>query len=252
MKREEIENKDQKLLKKFRTIIKNKEKKPAPKPFPFGLFFLFIALIISSILLLKQQPTSLFAKAPKISSPWPLVPVPEEQQASNPATMAIKDLPDAPKILVPLPKMVARKTVLKSSDSVLSNPVHEQNSPMEFYNQRMQEDIPSDIRIEEIISCSSVENRQYSRPKIKFSLGQDPTPTIWMKVASENPSATLTHLYYFNEQKYCEVPLAIRYHRMRTWSSITFRSPDHIGKWRVEVITDKGIKLDQVEFVVVK
>lgn len=252
MKKEEIENKDQELLKKFRTIIKNKEKKTAPKPRPFGLFFLFTALIISSILLLKQQPTSLFPKAPKTSSPAPLVPVSEEQQASNPATIAIKDLPDAPKIPVPLQKIVARETVLKSSDSVLNNPVHDQDSSLEFYNQRMQEDIPSDILIEEIISCSSVENRQYSRPKIKFSLEQDPAPTIWMKVASENPSVTLTHLYYFNEQKYCEVPLAIRHHRMRTWSSITFRSPDHIGKWRVEVITDKGIKLDQVEFVVVK
>ena len=149
-------------------------------------------------------------------------------------------------------KMVDRETVLKSSDSVLSNPILEQNSPAEFSNQRVQSDMPSGIRIEEIISCSSVSDKQYSRPKSKFSLAQDATPKVWMKVISENPSFTLTHVYYFNKRKYCEVPLAIRYHQMRTWSSVTLRSPDHIGKWRVEVIDDSGAKLDQIEFVVVK
>ena len=73
-----------------------------------------------------------------------------------------------------------------------------------------------------------------------------------MKVISENPPFTLTHVYYFNKRKYSEVPLAIRYHRMRTWSSVTLKSPDHIGKWRVEVIDDSGAKLDQIEFAVVK
>ena len=68
MKREEIENKDQELIKKFKTIIHNKEKKPAPKIFPFGLIFLFTALIIFSLLLLKQQSSRLFSKAPKTIS----------------------------------------------------------------------------------------------------------------------------------------------------------------------------------------
>lgn len=252
MKREEIENKDQELIKKFRTIIHNKEKKPAPKTFPFGLIFLFTALIISSMLLLKQQPASLFSKATKTSSRALLVPVSAEQPASNEATVGIKALPDAPKVLVPLQKMVARETGLKSSDSVLSNPVLEQNSLVEFSNQRLQGEIPLGIRIEEIISCSSVKNKQYSRSKIKFSLTQDASPKIWMKVVSENPPFTLTHVYYLNKRKYCEVPLSIRYNRMRTWSSVSLRSPDHIGKWRVEVIADNGAKLDQVEFTVVK
>jgi Protein of unknown function (DUF2914) len=97
-----------------------------------------------------------------------------------------------------------------------------------------------------------VKNKQYSRPIIKSSLAQAASPKIWMKVLSENPPFTLSHVYYFNERKYCEVPLAIRYNRMRTWSSVSLKSPDHIGKWRVEVIADNGAKLDQVEFTVVK
>lgn len=252
MKRKEIENKDQELIKKFRTIIHNKEKKPAPKSFPFGLIFLFTALIISSMLLLKQQPAILSSNVPKTSSRVQLAPVPAKQPASNVGTVEIKASSNTPKVLAPSQKMVDIETVLKSSDSVLSNPILEQNSPTEFSNQRVQGDMPSGIRIEEIISCSSVNDKQYSMPKSKFSLAQDATPKVWMKVISENPPFILTHVYYFNRRKYCEVPLAIRYHRMRTWSSVTLRSPDHIGKWRVEVIDDSGAKLDQIEFAVVK
>ena len=243
MKREEIENKDQELIKKFRTIIHNKGKRPASKNFPFGLIVLFTALIISSMLLLKQQPTILSSKVPKTSSRVQLAPVPAKQPVSNVSTLEIKASSQ---------KIVDRETVLKSYDSVLNNPILEQNSPVEFSSQRVQGDMPSGIRIEEIISCSSVNDKQYSRPKSKFSLGQDTTPKIWMRVISENPPFTLTHVYSFNGRKYCEVPLAIRYHQMRTWSSVTLRSPDHIGKWRVEVIDDSGAKLDQIEFAVVK
>jgi len=251
VKKKEIENKDKELIKKFRTIIHNK-KKPAPKSFPFGLIFLLTALIISSMLFLKQQSAILSAKVPNTSSQVQFAPVPAKQPVSNVGTVEIKASSNTPKVLAPSQKMVDRETVLKSSDSVLSNPILEQNAPAEFSNQRVQGDMPSGIRIEEIISCSSVNDKQYSRPKSKFSLAQDDTPKVWMKVIAENPPFTLTHVYYFNGRKYCEVPLAIRYHQMRTWSSVTLRSPDHIGKWRVEVIDDSGAKLDQIEFAVVK
>ncbi len=204
------------------------------------------------MLFLRPQQADLFSKASETSSRAQLVPVPAKQPASNAAAIETKITSDVPKAPAPLQKMVTQETILKESNSVLRNPVLEQNPPEESANQNVQGDMPSKIRIEEIISCSSVNNKQYSRPKIKFSLAQDNTPMIWMKVISENPPFTLTHVYYFNGQKYYEVPLAIRYHRMRTWSSVTLRSPDHIGKWHVDVITDNGEKLDQIEFMVVK
>jgi hypothetical protein len=256
MKKKEIENKDKELIKKFRTIIHNKEKnregKPTPKRFPFGLIFLLTILIISSLLFLTAQPPILFSKEPKTSSWGELVPVPEKQPASSTRTEEIAASSDMPKVPPPIQKVEDKETVPKSSDSVLSNPILEQSSPEEFSNQKVQGDMPSGIIVAEIISCSSVKNRQYSRPKIEFSLAQDTTPKIWMKVISENPPFTLTHVYYCNGRKYCEVPLAIRYHRMRTWSHVTLRRPEHIGKWRVEVMDDSGAKLDQIEFIVVK
>jgi len=133
-------------------IIHNKEKKPAPKSFFFGLIFLFTALIISSMLILKQQPVILSSKMFKTSSRVQLAPVPTKQPASNVGTVGIKASSNTSKVLAPSQKMVDRDTVLKSSDSVLSNPILEQNSPSEFPNQIVQGDMPSGIRIEEIIS----------------------------------------------------------------------------------------------------
>ncbi len=252
MKKEKIENRDQELIKKFRTIINNKEIKPAPKSFPLVFIFLFTALIISSILLLKQQPAILFSKVSKTSSLAQVVTIPAEQPVLNTDTVKMKVSPGTQKVLPPSQKMTDKEAVPKSSGSDLSTPVLGQNSPEEISNQRVQGDMPSGILIEEIISCSNVNNKQYNKPKIKFSLSQNATPIIWMKVISENPPLTLTHVYYCNGRKYCKVSLSIRYHRMRTWSSVTLRSPDHIGKWRVEVIDGSGTKLEQIEFIVVK
>lgn len=276
MKKEEIENKDQELIKKFRTIIQNKKKKPAPRRFPLLLIFMFTVLIISSMLLIKQRLIILSSEGSKtITRPDP-APVPAEQPAPvsteqsalvhaeepdqisaeqpglNAGTIEINTPTEAPEATAPFQKMVDKKTVLTSSDSVLINPVPEYNPSGEPFKQNVQKNKPSGIRIEEIISCSSVNNKQYGSPKIRFSLAQDATAKVWMNVVSQNPPFILTHVYYINEQKYCEVPLAIRYHRMRTWSSVTLKSADHIGRWRVEIITDSGVKLDQIKFTVVE
>lgn len=256
MKKEDIENRDIELIKKFRTIVQNKkeiEGKKTPKKFPFGLILLITILLISSLLFLKEKPLSLFSKEPEISSRGELVPVPGGQPVPEINTDQIKATPDTQTISPPTQKEVMDKeTVPKSSDSVLNDPVFKQNSSEKFSNQKVQVDMPSGIRIEKILSCSSVKNHQYSRPKIKFSITQDAAPKIWMKVISENPPFTLTHVYYCNGQKHCEVPLTIQHHRMRTWSTVTLRAPKHVGKWRVEVIDDNGAKLDQIEFNVVK
>lgn len=141
------------------------------------------------------------------------------------------------------PTIVIAKTI---------QPVMEYTPPAQISHEKREADMPSGIRIEKIISCTGVNDRQYSSPRTEFSLARDTTPWVWMTVMSENPPFTLTHVYYCNGQKYCEVPLAIRYHRMRTWSRVSLESPDHIGRWRVEVVDDRGSKLDQVEFLVVE
>lgn len=231
MKREEIENRDQELTKKFRTIIHNKKKKNTPVNFPFGWMVLFLFLVLSSVIFFKQKPDPPFPEDAKPQSKPQSVTVPAEQ---------------------PQPILNLATSETKSpSDSDLITPVLEPNPSAATSDQNGQSNMPPGIRIEEIISCASVTNKQYRRPKTRFSLAQDAAPKIWMEVVSQNPPFTLTHVYYCNGQKYCEVPLAIRYPRMRTWSSVTLGSADHIGNWRVEVIDGSGAILDQIEFAVV-
>jgi len=250
--RKSIEVRDQELVKKFRKIIHNKEKKSVPKDFPRWPFFLLTTLILSCsmILIFKQHPTIISSKALETSSREQGGLVPAAPPASNADTVKIKLPSDAPEGRVQ--KQKDKVPELKSPDSDPGNPILKKDIPAAFSNQNLEANRPLGIRIEEIVSCSNVYNKQYIDPHTIFSISHDARPRVWMKVISETPPFTLNHVYYFNGKKYCEVPLAIRYQRMRTWSSVTLRPPDHIGKWRVEVIDDNGVKLGQVKFTVVK
>ena len=253
MIKNEIENKDQELVKKFRTIMQNKKKKPAPNRFPVWLIFLVTAFLVSSIFFVKQRPETLSPKVSKKLLEPSLAPVPDEQKPSNVSIAQSKPLTDDLKNMPsPGKRTEHRNTLITLPDTDVIKPVVEKKSSETPLVQAVHRDKPSTINIEEIISCTSVVNRQYKSPQNNFSLGNDATAKVWMNVVSQHPPFTLTHVYYINDEKYCEVPLAIRHKRMRTWSSITLRSTDHLGKWRVEVVTDKGIKLGQTEFTVVQ
>jgi hypothetical protein len=69
-----------------------------------------------------------------------------------------------------------------------------------------------------------------------------------MIVYSHKLPYVLTHVYYHEGRRYTEVPLAITYRRMRTWSRVTLQSPTQMGSWRVDIITDDGTVIDQVAF----
>ena len=252
MERKEIENRQQELIKKFREIIDKKEKKSAAKPFPFLLILLLTILIAGGLVILRPEPETL---SPKDSHPSPQAspaPVPNELPASTVENRDVDTSDTAPDPIQSARKPVEQQTAEQEPESVPVNPVIEQNVLAEPSGPDLQKEPLPGVQIAEMVSCSSIKNKQYINPRNQFSLAQDAAVKVWMKVISENPSFTLTHVYFINGQKYCEVPLAIRYHRMRTWSSVNLASADHIGRWRVEVITENGVKLDQVEFAVVK
>ena len=107
---------------------------------------------------------------------------------------------------------------------------------------------PAQIRIGQSLSCRGVQTRQCSQPQSSFALHEHKLPHVWMVVYSQSVPYTLTHVYYHEGQKYCEVPLAIEHPRTRTWSNVTLRSPVHVGSWKVEIVTEDGDVLDQVAF----
>ena len=109
----------------------------------------------------------------------------------------------------------------------------------------------TDIRIAEIVTCQGVKNKNAVSPKNQFSLQNNATPYVWMDVRSKKTPYKLRHVYYLNGRRYCTVPLAINYPRMRTWSNVTLRHQYEAGQWRVDVVTGKGEILSQAEFTVV-
>lgn len=106
------------------------------------------------------------------------------------------------------------------------------------------------IKLASVVACKGVRNRQYLDETNVFHISETAHTYIWMEVKSEKQPFVLKHVYYFNGEKYCDVPLKIKYPRMRTWSYVTLKNPDHIGRWQVEVTGEDGEVLKQIRFEV--
>ncbi|MBN1932843.1 MAG: DUF2914 domain-containing protein [Desulfobacterales bacterium] len=242
MNKEKIEERDQRLVKKIREIVRNKERTPGNKRhvrqiYKFWLPVLCAGLMMSGLMFCREQLTTIGSNHSEPKS---------RDTLENSEAPILEKSTDQTEIKA-LFRGTAPKTpeVLLSTDRSAEIIANAPSKPAE------QSSIPSSIQISEIVSCSRVSKRQYVSPKKIFSLKEESTPVVWMTVLSDKPPFTLIHVYYVNGNRYCEVPLKICYHRMRTWSKVTLNSMNHYGKWRVEVITDSGEKLVQLEFTVV-
>lgn len=229
MDRETIEANDQRLTKQFRDIIAQKEKtghhqKTARSALvPVGV--IIVALIAGiTVWALKDAPVIQDDKPAAVQTQHPEPVVPPHQVAES---------------VEPVP----------ASEPVLSTEAEEALSPAE--TQTLEPPVtPTALSITEIVPCSQVSDRAHDAPKHSFSLKENIKPIVWMEVNTDVTPQTLTHAYYVNGGKYCEVPLAIRYPRTRTWSHITLSSENQIGQWRVYVITENGEVLKEVSFQV--
>lgn len=108
--------------------------------------------------------------------------------------------------------------------------------------------LAAQIRIGQSLSCRGVRAHQCRQPQSSFALHEHNQPHVWMVVYSQTVPHTLTHVYYHEDQKYCEVPLGIAHPRTRTWSRVTLDRPTHLGAWRVEIVAEDGEVLDRVAF----
>ncbi len=104
------------------------------------------------------------------------------------------------------------------------------------------------IQITQSLACLEVEARQCIGDQSVFALNKNNNPHIWMDVRSQDLPYVLKHVYYHEDRKYAEIPLVIKYPRMRTWSNVTLQSPTRVGSWRVAIVTEDGNLLDQVTF----
>lgn len=107
---------------------------------------------------------------------------------------------------------------------------------------------PAQLRIDHSLSCRGVRARECSQPQASFAPHE--RPHVWTIVLAQSTPQVLTHVWYHEGRKYCEVPLAIEHPRTRTWSTVSLRGPVHLGSWKVEIVTEDGTVLDSVAFSV--
>lgn len=266
MNREEIEEKDQRLLKEFRAIVSSKEKKPLRrKPFwkatHFWMPILIVGLMMAGLTAFREPSTIIVSDnlAPPVgdtfnnNKPFVLEAFADQNAATDakvlastsglpentgPSASSETDQPEKETLSQKIVPEVPLNTVFPEETRATAQSLEPSG-------------MPSNIQISKIISCSGVCNRQYVSPGTMFSIKENPKPVVWMTVLSDNPPFSLTHVYYVNGRKYCEVPLEIKYKHMRTWSHVTLDRMNQTGTWRVEVIADDGEKLEQIEFTVV-
>jgi hypothetical protein len=113
-------------------------------------------------------------------------------------------------------------------------------------------DVPSHYgrRIDQNFVCSGVEDRNCIVRQSDFVLRKGQNPHMWMEVFSDSVPYVLKHVYYHEGRRYVEVPLTIKYRRMRTWSYITLKDLDQVGSWHVEIVAEDGTVLGRADFKV--
>ncbi len=111
--------------------------------------------------------------------------------------------------------------------------------------------VPADawgLRAENVVIARGVEARNPVGVGTAFAgdVGQLVCHSVILGAEGET---TIHHVWYWNDQKMADVPLAIRSPRFRTHSSKRIL-PHWTGPWRVEVVSSDGEMLEMTEFVV--
>ncbi|MBU0993128.1 MAG: DUF2914 domain-containing protein [Proteobacteria bacterium] len=104
------------------------------------------------------------------------------------------------------------------------------------------------IYVVESAVCKRLKGRNPVGNQDVFYVGQDRCSIVWTEIRSKKLPALLKHVYYLNGEKYCEIPLAIKYPRTRTWSKITLKNEQQVGSWQVDVIEESGRILTHMAF----
>ena len=102
------------------------------------------------------------------------------------------------------------------------------------------------LQVQEFAFCRSVENRQPSGTGRNFpsNVGR---VYFWTKIYGADRPTEIKHVWYYENERWLEIPLTIKSIRYRTWSYFTIR-PELIGKWHVQVENEHGNVLGKYSF----
>ncbi len=104
------------------------------------------------------------------------------------------------------------------------------------------------LKVEGIVLCESVEEREPVSVKTEFTSDVGKV-YCWTNIYGAVKPTQIKHVWYYGDKKLAEVPLSIKYPRMRTWSCKSI-IPEWVGDWYVEIIGPEGDVLKRVEFIV--
>ncbi|NOY69190.1 MAG: DUF2914 domain-containing protein [Deltaproteobacteria bacterium] len=267
MNRNHIEDRDQELVNKFRTVVKGKEEGKKRKKARLIWLSAVILTCCAALVLIVLRPSTSRRGATPATAAKTGIRLTEvtysaikgkkvdtaENTVSRPAVKAVK--PPAPGHEKPLPEthetLGVKAPVAKAPAEPIKTAPKKLPAKVAAPAEPREKEAKS-VRIAKIVSCKGISNKNFVSPKDVFSMSMDKKPVIWMEVYSPKKELpyTLKHVYYVNGKKYFAVPLKIRYPRMRTWSRITLRHDFQVGKWRVDVVDGKGNILATKRFTV--
>ena len=104
------------------------------------------------------------------------------------------------------------------------------------------------ITIEDGAIATTIENRIPQRTAQRFPATVG-TLYCFTKVVGAQTETSITHIWYYQDEKMTEVVLPVRSRYWRTWSSKKI-IPQWKGPWRVEVTSKDGTMLKTITFTI--
>ena len=104
------------------------------------------------------------------------------------------------------------------------------------------------IVVEDIQICTSVEDRQPVGADTSFSKDRG---QLWCftKLSSDQDTASISHVWYYNDKEMLRVELDVNAKTWRTWSSKRIMD-SWTGTWRVDVLSSDGNILTSKQFTI--
>jgi len=263
MDRKQIENRDQELVRKFRSAVKGKQKEKLRKNKTLKWLGASALICFAALLFIFMRPSwERRGSSARIAVNKYGIHIEKKNSEAekSPQTLNIKNkktgteayhkktsAPQAKAQPVKKHVITQKKQKLTSKNEAQAKLLQKKGQATEAASRKQ---VVKGIRIARVVTCTGVSNRQFVSPKRVFSMARDKKPVVWMEVYSEKQKLpyTLKHVYFVNGRRYCTVPLKIRYPRMRTWSRITLRHAYQVGQWRVDVVDDRETVLASLKF----
>lgn len=250
MDRNQIEDRDQELVNKFRTVVNCKQegkKRKKARLMWLSAGVLACCAAVAFVVLRPSAPRRGAIRTTTLKADV-RVPMAASHAGKEKTVAAVKHEVSRPAVkTVEPPVTVSEKPLRKTQKIAVAA-----SAPARSLPGKHAAATTSSVRIARIVSCKGILNKNFVSPQDVFSMSTDKKPVVWMEVYSKKKKLpyTLKHVYYVNGKRYFTVPLKIRYPRMRTWSRITLRYGYQVGKWRVVVVDGKGKILATKSFTV--